>query len=248
MGIVFAWMALGFASLHAGQVTVAVAANVSYALDDLKKAFAKEHPGIEIRTILGSSGKLTAQIGNGAPYDLFMAANMAYPEALYRGGTAVTKPKVYAKGALALLSPTPRDFDEGLKTLLSPSIRRIAVANPKAAPYGEAAVEALKNAGLYDRIRSKLIYGESVSQTLAYTLHAADVGIVAKSSLFSPKLRRFEKGKNWIDIDATLYRPIDQGIVLLKQAQKNPDARAFYDFVLGKKAQAIFKAYGYLLP
>ena len=232
----------------ASVVTVAVAANVSYAMPELVKAFARVRPGVKIRTILGSSGKLTAQIGHGAPYDLFLSADMAYPEALYRRGAAVTKPRVYAKGALALLSPKPRDLQAGLKILLAPGIRRIAVANPKTAPYGKAAVEALKNAGLYEAVQARLIYGESVSQTLAYTLHAADVGIVARSSLFSPKLRRFEEGKNRIDVDPSLYTPIEQGIVLLKRARNSADAKAFYDFILSPKARAVFKAYGYLLP
>jgi len=240
-----------FASLiqaTAGQITVAVAANVSYALNDLKKVFAKEHPDIEVRTILGSSGKLTAQIHNGAPYDLFMAANMAYPRSLRKSGEAVTEPKIYAKGALALFSPLSRDLGKGLAALLSPDIRRIAIANPRTAPYGQAAEEALKKSGLYKKVRPKLIYGESISQTLAYTLKAADVGIVAKSSLLAPGLRHYKRKSNWIDVNPGFYTPIEQGIVILKHARKNPDAKAFLDFILGKKARKIFKSYGYLLP
>ncbi|WP_456452440.1 molybdate ABC transporter substrate-binding protein [Hydrogenimonas sp.] len=230
-------------SLAAKPVTVAVAANVSYAIDDLIKAYESQHPGQKIRVILGSSGKLTAQIRHGAPYDLFLSADMGYPKALYREGLAIDAPKVYAKGVLALLSPTPRDLSAGLRTLLAPDIRRIALANPKTAPYGKAATEALKKARLYETLKPKFIYGESVSQTLAYTLKAADIGLVAKSALYSPKLRRYRQGTHWIEIDPALYMPIAQGAVLLK-----PAARGFYDFLFTPRAKAIFQSYGYRLP
>ncbi len=235
-------------TLHAGQITVAVAANVGYAMDDLKKAFEKEHPDIHVRVILGGSGKLTAQIRRGAPYGLFLAANTAYPEALYRSGDAITKPVVYARGSLALLSRRPRDFSQGISLLLSPDIRRIAVANPRTAPYGEAAKEALQNTHLFAKVASKLVYAESVAQTVIYTMRAADIGIVASSALHSPKLSRFEHGRNWVEVDPKLYTPIDQSIVLLKPAHRRADYRAFYDFVLGDAARRIFTRYGYLLP
>ncbi len=235
-------------TLHAGQITVAVAANVGYAMDDLKKAFEKAHPRIHVRVILGGSGKLTAQIRRGAPYGLFLAANMGYPEALRRSGEAISEPVVYARGSLALLSKRPRDFSRGIDLLLSPDIRRIAVANPRTAPYGEAAKEALQNAHLFEKVASKLVYAESIAQTVAYTLTAADIGIVAASALHSRKLSRFEHGRRWIELDPALYTPIDQGIVLLKPARNRADYRAFYDFVLGETARDIFKRYGYLLP
>jgi len=243
------FLSLFFAlSLAAHTITIAVAANVSYAIDDLKKAFEAKHPDIEVRVILGSSGKLTAQIRRGAPYGLFMSADMGYPEALERSGDAITPPRVYAKGVLALFSPRPRDLSRGLETLLRPDIRRIAVANPRTAPYGKAAVQALKKAGLYEKLLGKFVYGESISQTLTYTLRAADIGIVAKSSLMSPKLRHFRQGTHWVDVDPHLYTPIDQGIVLLRPAGGRADYRAFYDFILSDEARTIFKRYGYLLP
>ncbi|WP_201353527.1 molybdate ABC transporter substrate-binding protein [Hydrogenimonas urashimensis] len=243
-------LALLFAlfTLHASQITVAVAANVSYALDDLKAAFSRKHPDIRLRTILGSSGKLTAQIRNGAPFQIFMSADMGFPESLYEQKIAITKPKVYARGILALFSPRPHDFSEGLSLLESPAIRRIAVANPNTAPYGKAAVEALKKSALYERVKPKIIFAESISQTVAYTMTAADIGMIAKSSLFSPKMRRFKEGRHWMTVDPSLYTPIDQGIVLLKNAKKNKACRIFYDFILSPEARAIFKKYGYILP
>ncbi|WP_457596494.1 molybdate ABC transporter substrate-binding protein [Hydrogenimonas sp.] len=233
-------LALG---LWAKTVTVAVAANVSYAIGDLVRAYEARHPGERIRTIVGSSGKLTAQIRHGAPYDLFLSADTAYPEALYREGRAVEKPRIYARGLLALLSPKPRDLSAGLAILTDDAIRRVAVANPKTAPYGKAAVEALKMAGLYAAIRPKLIFGQSVSQTLVYTLKAADAGLVARSALFSPTLRKMKKGRNWIEVDPSLYTPIDQGAALLK-----PEAKGFYDFLFGPEARKILKTYGYQTP
>ena len=233
--------------LFSNSINVAIAANVSYAIDDLIKEFHKTHPNILVKTTLGSSGKLTAQIQNGAPYDIFMSANMAYPNALYKNGTAITKPVVYAKGSLALLSKVKRDFSKGLEILKDKSIKRIAIANPKTAPYGKASFEALKNAKIFDDIKSKFIFGESIAPTVAYTLTVADIGMIAKSSLYSPKLKRFKEGKNWIGIDSRLYTPIKQGIVILKNAKYNKDAEAFYDFILSKDAKKIFKDYGYLV-
>jgi molybdate transport system substrate-binding protein len=234
--------------LQAGEIRVAVAANVSYAVPELKKAFLERFPDTKVEIILGSSGKLTAQIRNGAPYDLFLSANMIYPEALFADGSAITKPIVYARGALAILSPKPRNFSKGIKSVTDPAIGRIAVANTKTAPYGKAAVEAMAHAGILESLKSKFIHGESISQTLTYTLKAADIGFVAKSALFSPKLSHFKEGENWIEVDPNLYTPIDQGIVLLKRAQKSREASAFFTFMLTKKARKILRDFGYTTP
>jgi len=232
-------------SLTAGEITIAVAANVSYAIDDLKAEFAKSHPDTQVRVILGSSGKLTAQIKNGAPYGLFMSANMAYPEALYRDKLALTQPTVYAEGTLACFSAKPTDFSEGIALLTHQVIKKIAIANPKTAPYGKAAVEAMQHAGIYDIVKPKLIYAESISQTVAYSVTAADIGLIAASSLYSPNMRQYKEAANWILVDPGLYTPIKQGIVLLKGGANDKAYRDFYDFILSKDAKRIFKKYGY---
>lgn len=234
------------ALLQAKAITIAVAANVSYAINDLKKEFSKTYPNINIKVILGSSGKLTAQIKRGAPYELFMSANMKYPNALFEDKIAITKPIVYAKGSLAILSNKKRDFSSLEKLLQSKGIKKIAIANPKSAPYGKAAMEALKNANILNNIQNKFVYAESVSQTVAYTVSAADIGLIAKSSLYSSKMKRFKKDINWKSINTKLYTPINQGIVLLKGSSK--EAKYFYDFILSDKAKKIFKRYGYLVP
>jgi len=235
-------------SLFAGDIKIAVAANVSYAIEDLKKEFNKLYPNTKVKVTLGSSGKLTAQISHGAPYQLFMSANMKYPNALYKNNIAITKPIVYAKGSLAYLSIKKQDFSKGIKLVENPNIKRIAVANPKTAPYGIATAQALKNAGVYNNIKKKFIYGESISQTVSYTVTAADIGFIAKSSLYSPKMAKYKKGINWIDVDTKLYNPIDQGIVILKNAKDNKEVKAFYQFILSSKAKEILKDFGYLIP
>ena len=240
-------IALTLSSLVAGTINIALSANVSYAIDSLKEEFHKAYPDTKVRVTLGSSGKLTAQIKHGAPYDVFLSANMLYPSLLYKEGQAITKPVIYAKGSLVLLSRKDRDFKDGLVTILNNKIRRIAIANPKTAPYGKATFTALKNAKLYNDSRKKFIYAESASQTLSYTMSVTDVGFVAKSSLFKSQLLGLKEGINWIDVDATLYKPIEQGIVLLKHSKNAKESRAFYDFILSEKAKNILKEYGYIV-
>ncbi|MEA3370659.1 MAG: molybdate ABC transporter substrate-binding protein [Campylobacterota bacterium] len=235
-------------NLFSGSINIAVAANVSYAIETIKKEFNKTHPNIKVNVTLGSSGKLTAQIKNGAPYELFMSANMIYPEALYSDKIATTKPLVYAQGSLAYLSTKKQDFTQGIKLLQSSSIDKIAIANPKTAPYGKAAVEAMQNAGVYENIVSKFVYAESASQTVSYTVTAADIGFIPKSSLYSSHMTRFKEGVHYTDVNPKLYTPISQGIVLLKNSKNASDAKKFYDFVLSDKSKKILTDFGYLVP
>ena len=232
----------------AGTIQIAVAANVSYAIDDLKKAFNKMHPNTKVQVVLGSSGKLTAQIKHGAPYQLFMAANMKYPEALYKDKVAVTEPLVYAQGTLAYLSSKPQDFSRGMALLKEVNIKKIAVANPKTAPYGKAAVEAMQSALVYKDVKNKFVFAESASQTVSYTVTAADMGFIAKSSLYSPKMKKYKEGSHWAEVDPKLYTPIKQGIVILKKGKENSEVQAFYDFMLSQDAKKILMDFGYLLP
>lgn len=233
-------------SAIAQKINIAVAANVSYAINDLIKEFNKTNPNTKILVTLGSSGKLTAQIKNGAPYDLFMSANMKYPQSLYKDKIAITKPIVYAQGSLAMLSLRKKDFSKGINLIKDESIKKVAIANPKTAPYGKATKEALKNANI--DITKKLVFGESISQTVSYTVTATDLGFIAKSSLYSPKMKQFKKNINWIDVDNNLYTPINQGVVILEKSKNNIETKAFYNFILGENARKIFKDFGYLVP
>ena len=232
-------------SLYAVNINVAVAANVSFAIVDIKKEFNKLYPDTNVKIILGSSGKLTAQIKNGAPFHIFMSANMKYPEALFRDKMALSNPKIYAEGRLALISTKKQDFSKGIDLVLSDKIDKIAVANPKTAPYGKASYEALKNAKLLEKVQKKFVFAESISQTLSYTIAATDLGFIARSSLYSPKMKRFKEGENWDEIEPSLYTPIKQGIVILKHGKKSVEAKKFYEFILSDEAKKIFSNYGY---
>ena len=232
-------------NIYASRITVAVASNMIYALPELKKEFYKIHPNIKIREIISGSSKLTSQIKHNAPYDIFMSANMTYPNSLYKENYTIEKPYIYAKGKLALLSYKKHNFSDISKLLKSSQIKRIAIANPKLAPYGKASIEYLKNLKIYEEIKHKFIYAQSVSQTLLYTLNASDIGIVALSSLKSDKLKKYKENINYIKLDNKLYTSISQGIVILKIAKNNNEAKAFYDFILSKKAKEIFIKYGY---
>mgnify|MGYP002635256822 CR=1 FL=1 len=232
--------------LFAGKINIAVAANVSYAIDELKKAFNQQYPHTKVQVTLGSSGKLTAQIKNGAPYDLFMSANMIYPNALYKEALAITKPLIYAQGSLAYLSGKKQNFEKGILLIKEKGIKRIAIANPKTAPYGIATIEALKNSHIYDEVLNKFVYAESISQTVSYAITAADIGFIAKSSLYSPKMSKYKKNIHYADVNPKLYTPINQGMVILKKAQGNDEVSAFYNFILGKQAKEIFNKFGYI--
>lgn len=235
-------------SLFAGKVVVAAAANTTYAMEEIVVMFKKEYPNIDIDLILGSSGKLTAQIKHGAPYDLFLSANMKYPKALDSEGKSLTRPVVYAKGALVLFTVKELDLAKGIELATDSRVKRIAMANYKLAPYGKAAVSALENAGILKIAEKKFVNAESITQTLQYTMTATDIGFVAKSSMFSDKLKgKNIKGKNWVDVDPKLYEPIQQGIILLEHAKGNDEAKIFYDFIFSDKAKTVFKKYGYIL-
>ncbi|MEA2019649.1 MAG: molybdate ABC transporter substrate-binding protein [Campylobacterota bacterium] len=235
-------------SLNSSTINVAVAANVSYAIDDLKKEFNKIYPNTKVRITLGGSGKLTAQIKHKAPYHIFMSANMKYPNALYKENIAITKPLVYAQGSLAILSVKKKIFSYGINIVNNSDIKKIAIANPKTAPYGEATVEAMKNAKVYNNIKNKFVYGESISQTVSYAVIAADIGFIAKSSLYSPTMLQYKKDINWVDVNPKLYTPINQGIVILKNGENNSEVKAFYNFIQSKNAKDILKKFGYLVP
>ena len=242
-------LALAFlaSSIFANTITVAVAANVSYAINELVAEFNKTNPDTKVQVTLGSSGKFTAQIESGAPFDVFMSADMKFPKSLFEKGLATTEPALYAQGSLAMLSSKELDFSKGINLVTDANIGKIAVANPKTAPYGTAAVEAMKNANVLDKVESKFVYAESISQAVTYATTAADVGFIAKSSLYDEKMAQYKENINWVSVDPALYTAIDQGIVVLKNTKEEASAKAFYDFILGEKAKEIFIKFGYLV-
>ncbi len=243
--IILALMVLG-SSIFASQINVAVAANVSYAIDALVKEFNKTNPDTKVQITLGSSGKFVAQIKNGAPFNIFMSADMKFPESLYEEKLAITKPVIYAQGSLAMLSSKELDFSKGIDLIKDDSISKVAIANPKTAPYGTATLEAIKNAKISDEIQKKFVYAESISQVVNYASTAADIGFIAKSSMYDEKMSKYKENVHWVSVDSSLYTPIDQGIVILNNAVDNAEVKAFYDFILSKEAKKIFEDYGYI--
>lgn len=228
-------------------LTVAVAANLQFAFADLQTEF-KKQSGHELRPIYSSSGKLAAQIMNGAPFDVFLSADMEYPERVYQEGFAATAPKPYAYGTLVLWTLKSLDLKEWQKLLVSPTIGRIALPNPGTAPYGREAIKVLHYFKIDRTVQSKLVYGESIAQTNQY-IHSrvADIGFTAKSVVLAPDMKGVG---TWIELPRNSYQPIAQGAVILKHGKQAVPAAAqqFYGFIYSQKARAILERYGYLLP
>jgi len=234
---------LFFASPSFAQnLKVAVAANLQPVIKVLQKDF-KQRTGIGIEPIAGPSGNLVAQIRNGAPYDLFLSADMGFPETLFKGGFSEKKPVVYAQGLLIICSNQNIGFENWERLLMTARVKKIAIANPAIAPYGKAAEEALRHKGIFNDIYAKIVTGESISQVNTYiTTGVADVGFTTQSLI---KDAGNKTPLYWKAIDPKLYAPIEQGMVLLKHAAGNANAEKFYQYILSPAARAIFKEYGY---
>lgn len=239
---------LALASALAAQtITVAAAANLKFAMDDLARAFTKE-TSIEVKPVFGASGKLTQQIMSGAPYDAFLSADVEFPAKLAQGGYTTTPAQVYAYGSLVLWSNTGADLSQGLRSVANQKIAKIAIANPKTAPYGIEAMNALRYAKMDSLAIPKLVTAESVSQVGNYvTTKAADIGFIAKSIVLSPEMKNVGA---WVDIDPKAYNRVDQAMVGLKNVppENQIAAKKFLDFMGSSKAQTILKANGYLVP
>jgi molybdate transport system substrate-binding protein len=233
--------------LAQSKVTVAVAANMQYTIQELIAEFNKTDPA-KIDIVLGASGKLTQQIQHGAPFDIFISADTAFPKKLADGHFTLEPPKVYAQGLLVLWSAKPAiQPAKDLKLLQGAAIKSIAIANPKTAPYGSAAEFMLKKYGLYDKVASKLVTGESISQTTQFiATQNADIGFTAKAVVISKEMQG--KGK-WVELNTKDYPPIEQAAVLLKYAGQNnrAEAKKFYNFLYSPKAKTILTKFGYIV-
>lgn len=239
---------LAFASaLSAQTITVAAAANLKYAITDIAESFSKES-GIDVKIITGASGKLTQQIISGAPYDAFLSADVEYPMKLAKGGYTTTPVQIYAYGTLVLWSNTGADVGRGVSIVTDPGVKKIAVANPKTAPYGIEAMNTMKYHKVADGAASKIITAESISQVGAYvTTKAVDVGFMAKSIVLSPEMKNVGK---WVEVDPKSYNTIDQAMVGIKNAspENQTAAKKFLRYMYSPKAQEILKASGYGIP
>ena len=219
---------------------IAAASSLEYPFKEIVNAYEQEY-GEEYQLITTSSGKLSAQIVEGAPYDIFYAANPVYLESIVSSGRGYDIKEI-CMGPLVLWS-VDGPIEQGLNHLMADDVNKIALPNPKVAPYGEAAMQALKNAGLYDKISDKLVYGESVSQTNQFIMSkAVELGFTSKSVVLSEQAKAVG---NWIEIDTSLYRPIKISRVLLGERKSNSSAQNFDAFVRTGLGKEILERYGF---
>jgi len=229
------------------QLTVAAAANVKPAMDEIVPAFQKA-TGSTVKVTYGSSGKFATQIRSGAPFDVFVAADISFPDSVVKWGLASSKPVVYARGIVVLWTSVPElDPAKGLSILQDPRVGKIAIADPKLAPYGRNAVLALEKAALMDGIRQRVVWGENIAQVAAYAATGAvDAAFPAKSQAIG---NLAGKGR-WADVDTSLAAPLPQAVVVLKYGTENnpKTARAFAAFLTSPAVRQIWVRNGYLLP
>jgi molybdate transport system substrate-binding protein len=239
---------LAFRPAPPQEIRVAAAADLKFALDELKTQYEKQ-TGIKMDVSYGSSGNFFAQMQNGAPFDVFLSADIEYPRKLEAAGLAEPGTLYeYALGRIVIWMPADSRTDlekVGWKALLDASIQKIAIGNPEHAPYGRAAVAALRSAGIYEQVRAKLVYGENIAQAAQFVASGnAQAGILALSLAISPPMRA---GKRW-EIPANMHPPIEQAAVVLKSAKDKDGARAFLAFLKSAEARKILESYGLSIP
>lgn len=242
--VILLWFT-GVVAASAQEITAAAAADLQFAMQDIAARFEKD-AGKKVKVVYGSSGNFFQQIQNGAPFDVFFSANLDYVKKLEAAG--LTEPGTlyeYATGKIVLWVPSESKIDlgGGLRALADPSIRKISIANPEHAPYGQAAVAALQKENIYEQMKDKLVMGENISQAASFVLSgSADAGIIALSLALAPNMK--DKGR-YVEVPAADYPPIEQGCVLLKSSQKKDAARAFLEFMKTPAAAELLRAYGF---
>jgi molybdate transport system substrate-binding protein len=229
------------------KLTVAAAADLQFALGDLARDFRRAHPDVDLETVFGSSGNFYAEIGNQAPFDLFLSADSEYPRKLIEAKLAVADSLfVYGTGHLVLWVGKDSAIDLArlqMRALEAPSVKHIAMANPQHAPYGRAAEAALRSSGLYDRVASKLVLGENIAQAFQFAQSgAAEIGIVALALALAPAAR--EQGRYWA-IPQDAYPKMEQAGVILSHAANPEGAREFRAFLMSDAARRTLKSYGF---
>ncbi|QBZ83967.1 Molybdate-binding periplasmic protein [Hydrogenovibrio crunogenus] len=234
--------------VFAESATIAVAANFTKTIEVIGEAFEKES-GHRVKFSFGPTGKLYAQIKNGAPFDAFFGADERRPKKTIEQGIGLRNSYfVYAQGQIVLYSSQYPVDRQPIEVLESADFRHLAVANPKTAPYGERAVAYLKKKGLYDHVKSRIVNGESIAHAFQYVVtHNAPIGFVAMSQVVDPGSPVYRKGAYWV-VPASDYAPINQGAVILKRGEKNAAVQAFMDFMKTPKAIAIMNRFGYNVP
>jgi molybdate transport system substrate-binding protein len=219
---------------------------MKFAMDEIAAEFRKAHPKETLEVVYGATGKLQTQVQQGAPFDLFFAADSCAPAELAKAGFAGSAMRIYAVGHLVIWSTSVDASRLELADLSDAKFIRIAIGNPKVAPYGKRAEEALRKTGVWDKVEARLVLGETITQTAQFVESGnAQVGLVALSLVLSPALAK--KG-GYALVPEDLHQPLDQGFIVTKRGAGNPVAEAFAAFMLGKEAKAILLRYGYTLP
>lgn len=235
---------------HAGEITVAAASDLKFVLDELVTEFHTNQTAVRVKVTYGSSGTILVQLLKNAPFDLYFSADITYPKKLVEAGLASeTNIFPYAIGRIVVWAPKQSPLDVrklGMASVLAPSVKKIAIANPQHAPYGVAAVAAMKSLKVYDQTVPKLIYGENIAQTAQLVQNgAADVGVIALSLAIAPQMR--DAGSYWeVPVDA--YPKMEQGGVILNRTKDANAAKAFRDFLLSDHGRRVLKRYGFFLP
>ena len=225
------------------ELTVAAASDLTPAFEEIAREFQTTHK-TKVVFVFGSTGMLTRQIENGAPMDLFAAANVSFIEQLEQKGLIIPGTKtIYGRGRITLWTPVDSNLRlESIADLARPEVTRIAIANPDHAPYGLAAKQALETAGIWDRVRPKLVYGDNIRQTLQYAQTGnVEVAVMALSLSMQGQGR-------WTLIPEELHKPLDQGLAIMKTTKNESDARVFAAFVSGPQGRAIMQKYGFSFP
>jgi molybdate transport system substrate-binding protein len=232
----------------AQDLTIAAAADLRSTLDEVAERF-QAYSGAHIKLIYGSSGNFYQQIQNGAPFDLFLSANAEYAKKLESAGLAVPGSYYeYARGRLVLLvsANSKLELTKGLGVLLDPEVKKIAIADPAHAPYGQAAIAALKAEKIYETVAPKIVTGENVSQTASFVLSgAADVGIVALSLALSPSS---DSKVRYTEVPARDYPPIQQACIVLRSSKNQKLAMQFESYLRGERAAEVFQRFGFEVP
>ena len=233
----------------AQEITVAAAADLSTTLPEIVASYTRQ-TGQTVKLSFGSSGNLTTQIQNGAPFDIFFSADEEYPRQLIADGLADKDTLYrYAVGRLVLWVPSdsPLDLSKvGIKALLDPSVKKISIANPAHAPYGRAAEAALKHFAIYDQVATKLVFGENVSQAAQFVESGnAQAGLIALSHALAPAMK--DKGRYWI-VPPDSYPALNQAAVVLSRSKQKDAARRFLEFLRSPEATSLLKNDGFSLP
>lgn len=250
MSVLLGVVVLTGSQTRAADLRIAAAADLKFAMDELVTAFRADHAGTNVTVTYGSSGTFFAQLRNRAPFDLYFSADVAYPRQLAEAGHALDSMVFrYAVGRIVVWVPRRSSLDVqalGIHSLLAPSVKKVAVANPEHAPYGRAAVAAMQALGVYAQVHARLVLGENIAQTAQFVQSgAADVGIIALALALAPPMR--DEGRYW-EIPLPAYPRMDQGGIILAWTKEPDAARAFRDFVLARRGRDVLKRYGFFLP